>query len=134
VVAATAGSTARSIAAEHRTAIALLPTGSAVRLGEIPWPIARLARGNRLGGRAAIWPATTVAVLGVLEELAAPAELVTVGVWGVLEVLEELAAPEEPVTAAVLGVLEVVEELAAPEALGVPAEPVTAVALVERTV
>jgi hypothetical protein len=60
VVAATAGSITRSIAAEHRTVIALLPTGLAARLAEIHSPTVRRAPGSRLADRAEICQAITV--------------------------------------------------------------------------
>lgn len=57
VVQAEAGSTTRHIAVELRIRTGLRLTGLAVRLAETRWPIVRLAQGNRLANRAAIWPA-----------------------------------------------------------------------------
>ena len=51
------GSTIRNIAVALPIGTELLPTGSAALLVEIPCPIARQGPGNRLAGRAAIYPA-----------------------------------------------------------------------------
>ena len=51
------GSTIRNIAVALPMGTELLPTGSAALLVEIPCPIARQGPGNRLAGRAAIYPA-----------------------------------------------------------------------------
>jgi len=58
---ATGGSTTRSTAVAPHIGIGLRQTGSAAPLAEIPWPIASLAPGSRLGGRAAIYPAIALA-------------------------------------------------------------------------
>ena len=55
---ATVGSTTRSIAAEPRIETGPPQTGLGGRHGAAVFPSARRLRGNRLGGRAAIWRAT----------------------------------------------------------------------------
>jgi len=55
------GNTIRSIAAARRIAIGQLRTGLGERRAAIPWPIARLARGNKSAAKVAILRATAQA-------------------------------------------------------------------------
>jgi hypothetical protein len=66
VVAATAGNTTRSIAEEHHTGIARLLTGSVALLAETHSPTVRRAPGNRLAGKAEIWPVIGEALAPVI--------------------------------------------------------------------
>ena len=69
--AATNGNTVRNIVAALRTKTALPQTGSGAQRGATLFPIARRAPGNKLAGKAAIWPATEAepaSAIGLAEE------------------------------------------------------------------
>jgi hypothetical protein len=76
-----AGSTIPNIAAAPRMVTEVPRTSLAVRRVETRFPIGRLVQGNRLAGRAEIWPALAVEELAGAIELTEPELATVVVVW-----------------------------------------------------